>query len=240
MVAEANEHVLALDTPMAGKRPFNAAAKRPCRDGVRIRGRNEPVAAACGDQSTLIEDRSLHRNESGTAFDIEHGGTPSIPKSACDHSIPIANFGASQYVRRRPYRAHWEKRTEQGIESRTLEPHVARLAFNPEHEGRADWLPIAAQSTATDETAVEADIVRMNTFAPSCDDAARKGSERGVAQIGENRIPFIPGATDITADVAAGPIENGRRWGRHRRTAQIGRASRSSNCQCPKSNRAEL
>ena len=55
----------------------------------------------------------------------------------------------------------------------------------------------------------------MNTFAPSCDDAARKGSERGVAKIGENRIPFIPGATDITAYVAAASIENGRRRGRH-------------------------
>ena len=90
--------------------------------------------------------------------------------------------------------------------------HVATFAFDPEYEGRADWLPIAAQSAAAEKAAVvEANIPRVAAFESSLDNPTRKSPERRVPQIGEGHTLVIPGRTGVTAHVAARPIEDGQR-----------------------------
>src|SRR5262249_47117490 len=87
-VVETDEHVLALDAPALGERPFKSAADRPRRDGFAVRGRDQPVAASNGGVLARIEDRSLSSNESGAALDVEQPAVPGATQPAGYHPVP--------------------------------------------------------------------------------------------------------------------------------------------------------
>jgi hypothetical protein len=62
-VTEANEHVLALDAPVVGKGPLDAAADCPGGDGVVDECRDEPVAASGRDGGASIYHPGTEGNE---------------------------------------------------------------------------------------------------------------------------------------------------------------------------------
>jgi hypothetical protein len=133
MVAKGDEHVLALDAPTWGKRPFDSATQCPRDGSVCAQSRNEPIAASRGSVLACVDDRSPSRNESGAALDVEECAIPRLSHPAGHHAVPIADLRASQHVEG-PLCAH----KGAGIEGPTTQTHVASFAFNAEHEGRAN------------------------------------------------------------------------------------------------------
>src|SRR5262249_41864282 len=96
---KADEHVLALDAPVVGQGPFDAAASRPGGDHVAgLSGEGDPVPAPGRDRETRIRDRGVYLNKGRAAFDVDQGAIPGISQAACDHSVPVADLGASQNV----------------------------------------------------------------------------------------------------------------------------------------------
>src|SRR5262249_14218645 len=177
-VARTDEHILAFDAPVVVNRPFDTAAHGPSGDcvGCVSRGDN-PVAAPRGNRLTRISYRSLYLNKCGAALDVEYGTIPSISHAAGDHPIPVADLAVTQDIRR-GFRQRW---TAKRIKSSSLELHVTGFAFETEHKGRADRLPVAAYGAAGGDAAARSDVPGMLVFQPPCDHAARIRTELRVA-----------------------------------------------------------
>src|SRR5882672_615457 len=219
IVAKRDEHVLALDAPIWSECPFDAAAVGPRGDGVAGPGRDEPVAASNGRVLARIDDRTTSWDESGAALDVDQSAIPGVSQPAGHHAVPITNFRAAQHVKGRLRICNGV-----GIKSFTTKTHEANFAFNSEHEGRANRLPVAAESAAADETGVQVGAPRMRLYEPRRASAARIRQETAsrpgraetvLALVGKyGAVTAIPRATDVTADIAAGPAEGRRQSGR--------------------------
>ena len=161
IVAKRDEHVLALDAPIWSECPFDSAAECPRGDGVAGPGRDEPIAASNVGVLARIDDRTTSWNESGAALNVDQSAIPGVSQPAGHHAVPITNLRAAQHVKGR-------LRTCNGvrIKSFTTKTHEANFAFNSEHEGRADGLPVAAESAAANETGVQVGAPRMRRYEP--------------------------------------------------------------------------
>src|SRR5262245_34339226 len=215
IVAKRDEHVLALDAPIWSECPFDSAAECPRGDGVAGPGRDEPVAASNGSVLAHIDDRTTSWDESGAALNVDQSAIPVVSPPAVHHAVPITILRAAQHIKRR-----LRTRNGVGIKSFTTKTHEANFAFNSEHEGRADGLPVAAESAAANETGIQVGAPRMRQYEPRRGSAARIRQETAsragwaetvLALISKyGAVTAIPRAADESADVAAGPAEDRR------------------------------
>src|SRR5262245_49754862 len=216
IVAKRDEHVLALDAPIWSECPFDSAAECPRGDGVAGPGRDEPVAASNGRSLAQSDDSTTNWDESVAALNVDQSAIPGVSQPAGHHAVPITNLRAAQHVKGRLRICNGV-----GIKSFTTKTHEANFAFNSEHEGRADGLPVAAESAAANETGVQVGAPGMRLYEPRRASAARirqetasraGWAETGLALVGKyGAVTAIPRAADVTAGIAAGPAEDRRR-----------------------------
>src|SRR5262249_54482768 len=213
IVAKRDEHVLGLDAPIRGKCPLDSAANGPGGDSVAVSGRNEPVAASDGRVLAAIDDGGAGRDESSATLHVNERAVPGGGAQARRHqAVPIPGLGAPQHVESRLCADQGV-----GIESIAPQTYVAGFAFETEHEGRPDRLPVAAERAAGNDAGIEVGAPRMRRHQPRRSRAARIGQELAgwaetvLALIGEDAaVVAVPGAANETAAIAAGPSE-----GRH-------------------------
>src|SRR5712671_1415166 len=172
-VAEGDEHVLALKTPIGGECPLDAAADCPRGVGVAACSRDQPVAAPRSRILAHIEHRAPRWYEGGAALDVKQRAVPGVSQPAGHHGVPIAHPCASKHVKRGlcADNGRW-------IEGLTVQAQVADFALEAEDESRAGGLPIAAERAAANETGVEVSAPRMRRNEPRRNGAARIGLKR--------------------------------------------------------------
>src|SRR5262245_20772660 len=133
--AEPDEHVLALDAPVGGEGPFNAAADRSGGGGPGPLSGEDPVAAADRHVAAVVRNRGTHRQEGGAALRIDEDAVEAedavegVADPAGGHGVPVAD--ASVAVDVGPVAAEGRNgqcRVDQGIEGGAFELHVPSFA----------------------------------------------------------------------------------------------------------------
>jgi hypothetical protein len=130
----------------------------------------------------------LHVDEGDAAFDVDQGAIPRVAEAARGHAVPIADLDR---------RVDALERIEGEIERRRRQAEIADFAFRADYPGRADRLPVAPERAAAEEAALQVVIPRIV--------GAR--SQEIVAVDVRGAYGFrVPGAADVAADIAAGPV----------------------------------